>query len=118
VGVMLYDGATIEFDDRTLAHLHVVIINRLRRSEGLSMSWVDSVASGGGRSSIWLSPHVPVYFKFDGGRAPAIDPQWIELLTRSAASSTGLIVMDEKSVPVRGSTYLQNRAWPPGHGTS
>jgi hypothetical protein len=50
---------------------------------------------GDGRSAIWLDPSIPLYFKFDGARLPAIDRQWLQRLAESADSSTGLVVMDE-----------------------
>lgn len=96
MGSLRYDGAVIEFDDRLLAHLHVVIIQKLRRKEGFTMSWLDSLAQGNGRSSIWLDPSIPIYFKFAGSRSPIIDPAWIQVLGRTAESSSGLLVTDEE----------------------
>lgn len=95
MGTMTYDGTAVDFDDRLLAHLQVVIVLRFRRGEGFLMSWKDSLEVGGGRSSIWLSPFFPVYFKFLGSRVPVIDRDWVQLLTDSAASSQGLVVTDE-----------------------
>lgn len=101
VGTLTYDGTTIEFEDRVLAHLHVVIVNKLRRRESFSMSWRDAVETGDGRSAIWLDASIPLYFKFSGSRPPVIDREWIELLAESAAGSSGLIVTDETGEPIR-----------------
>ena len=92
---MTYDGWTVEFDDRVLAHLHLVIVQRLRNRESFAVSWIDAPEVGNGRSSIWLSPDCRLYFKFAGSRPPEIDPAWIFRLTESAQSSRGLIVTGE-----------------------
>jgi hypothetical protein len=102
MGTLTYGSATIEFEDRLLVHLQIVIVNKLRRRESFSMSWRDSTEVGDGRSSIWLDPSIPLYFKFDGSRIPAINQEWLERLSDSASSSTGLIVTDEDGSPERG----------------
>jgi hypothetical protein len=95
MGTLTYDSIVIEFDDRLLAHLQIVIVNKLRRRESFAMSWRDAPEVGDGRSTIWLDPSIPIYFKFDGSRVPAINRDWVERLSDSAASSHGLVVMGE-----------------------
>ncbi|MEO6826868.1 MAG: ATP-dependent DNA ligase [Microbacteriaceae bacterium] len=85
----------IQFDDRLLTHLQIVIIQKLRRGESFLMSWKDSSDVGGGRSAIWLHPVQALYFKFFGSRVATINPQWLETLTASANGSRGLIVTEE-----------------------
>lgn len=92
MGTMVHGNIAVDFEDRLLAHLQIVVIQRFRRNEPLIVSWLDSLAIGDGRSSIWMTPTLPVYFKFAGSRAPAIDEQWLQRLTDSASSSTGLLV--------------------------
>lgn len=99
MGALTYGGIRIEFDDRLLVHLQVVIVQRFRRGEGFAMSWVRSVAIGGGRSTVWMSPGLPVLFDFDGSRVPDIDPEWLHRLTDTASSGTGLIVTNEDGTP-------------------
>lgn len=91
---MAYAGMTVEFDDRVLTHLQVVIVQKFRRGESFPMSWLDDVAIGDGRSTLWLTPTVPVFFKFDGSRVPTIDKGWIVRLSQSADGARGLIVTD------------------------
>ncbi|WP_285117389.1 ATP-dependent DNA ligase [Leifsonia sp. fls2-241-R2A-40a] len=95
MGTLTYDSIVIEFEDRLLAHLQIVIVNKLRRRESFAMSWRDSAEVGDGRSAIWLDPSIPMYFKFDGSRMPAINREWVERLTESACSSHGLVVVGE-----------------------
>lgn len=95
MGSLQYDGVIIQFEDRLLAHLQIVIVQKLRRGESFLMSWKDSNEVGDGRSAIWLHPVQPLYFKFFGSRAATINPQWLESLTDSANSSRGLVVTEE-----------------------
>jgi hypothetical protein len=95
MGSISYDGLVVGVDDRTLTHLQIVIVNKLRKGEAFLMSWRDSVEVGSGRSAIWLHPQVLIYFKFDGGRVPTINERWLRELADSAESSRGLIVTTE-----------------------
>jgi len=95
MGLLHYAGRPVEFDDRLLAHLHVVIVNKLRRGEGFTMSWVNATAIGGGRTSIWLDRSIPLEFTFAGSRPPAINADWLQTLRESADSSSGLVVTGE-----------------------
>ncbi len=97
VGTMQYDGVLVEFDDRLLAHLEIVIVQKIRRGESFLMSWRDAPETGDGHSAIWIHPTHTLYFKFVGGRSPAINQEWLEQLTLSANSPRGLLVMREGS---------------------
>lgn len=101
MGALRYDGETTEFDDRLLAHLQIVIVHRLRQGKSFTMSWMNALSIGDGRASIWLHPQCHLRFGFDGSRSPTIDPDWLRLLGDSADGPRGLIVTDERGVPVR-----------------
>lgn len=73
VGSITYDGTKVHFDDRTLTHLQIVIVQKLNRQESFLLSWKDSKNVGDGRTAIWLSPGTPLLFKFSGSRVPAVD---------------------------------------------
>ncbi|WP_233201933.1 ATP-dependent DNA ligase [Cryobacterium sp. Y11] len=95
MGSLTYDRVIVEIDDRTLAHLQLVIVQKLRRGESFLLSWQDSAEAGSGRSSIWLNPAIPLYFKYSGGHAATLNRQWIEDLSRSANSAQGLVIIGE-----------------------
>jgi len=95
MGSIEYGGHRFGFEDRLLAHLQIVIVNKLRANEGFLMSWVNSVAIGSGRTSIWLHPANPVRFHFDQDRAPVIDPDWVRALRHTADAPTGLLVLNQ-----------------------
>jgi hypothetical protein len=95
VGKLIYGTIDIDIEDRLLAHLQIVIVNKLRRGEPLLMSWLDSPSIGDGRSAVWLNGNITLYFKFAGSRSPQIDREWLRVLSESAESSTGLILRNE-----------------------
>ena len=92
MGKILYGDSGIEvvFDDRSMAHLQLVIGAKLRRNEGFFFAWKDDPSVGDGRSSIWLSPAIPLYFRYSGSKPVTINREWLEILTLSANSSAGL----------------------------
>jgi hypothetical protein len=113
MGRLIYGSMSVEFEDRVLAHLQIVIVNKLRRQESFAVSWRDSTELGDGRSAIWIDPSIALYFKFDGSRVPEIDRHWISQLAASADSSTGLIVTDPEgeAIPAMPETGIAlNRA--------
>jgi len=121
MGSMTYDGLVIQFDDRVLTHIQIVIVQKLRRNECFLLSWRDSDAVGDGRSSVWLSPSIPLYFKFAGGHIPSINRSWIDALSLCADSSQGLVVTGEldhlsqpESVRAGEATHGNEWGWPRG----
>lgn len=102
MGKFIYDTATkVEIEDRTLAHLQAVIGAKLRRGETFHFTWRDDISIGDGRTSVWLHQAVPIVYKFYGSRRPALNPAWIEALTYTANTGTGLHIVPE---PPQGST--------------
>jgi hypothetical protein len=95
MGSLTYDGIVVQFEDRVLTHLQIVIVQKLRKSEPFLMSWRDADSVGDGRSSAWIHPAMPLYFKFSGSRVPAINREWLSSLMASANGSQGLIVTSE-----------------------
>lgn len=80
-----------EFDDRTLAHIEVVVLSKLRRGEGFAISAIDD---GGGRSAIWVSPASTIRFDY-GVAAHDINRAWLEELMEAANSPAGLRITPE-----------------------
>jgi hypothetical protein len=97
MGSLLYGGVLVDFDDRLLAHLQIVIVQKLRRGEGFLMSWRDATEGAKGYSAIWLHPAQHLFFKFDGLWDGALNEDWIDQLNLAANSSRGLLIMEEGS---------------------
>ena len=101
MGKLVYaeSDLNISFEDRALTHLQIVIGELLRQNHGFYFSWKDDPAVGDGRSSVWLHPAIPMYFKYDGSRVPAINREWLSALRKTAESGTGLIFIAEPGEP-------------------
>jgi hypothetical protein len=100
MGTFFYDVEfSADFDDRTLAHLQIVIGTKLRRGEAFYFSWQDDVRIGNGRTSLWLHPAIPLRYKYYGGRMARINPAWIQSLSVSANSNSGLQLVEEPPPP-------------------
>ncbi len=96
MGKLTYDShLTVEFDDRLLAHLQVVIGMKLRRGESFYFSWRDDPKAGDGRSTIWIQDSMPLHYRYYGSKPPALNRQWIDALLATANSATGLQIVGE-----------------------
>jgi hypothetical protein len=96
MGKFIYEGSIkVDFDDRVLAHLQLVIGSKLRRGEGFHFSWRDDPSIGDGRTTIWVHPQASLVYKFYGGRKPALNRSWIDALAYTANSPTGLYLVPE-----------------------
>lgn len=96
----MYDGTVkLEIEDRTLAHLQTVIGTKLRRGESFFFTWREDASLGDGRTSVWLHPSADLVFRFYGSRRPSLNPAWIDALTFTANSGSGLRVVPEPQGP-------------------
>jgi hypothetical protein len=94
MGTLKYDGVTVHFEDRLLAHIQLVVAQKLRRQEAFLMTWQEADDLEGGRTGIWLHPAVLLTFHFGSNENPRIDRAWLEKLMASANSPMGLFVSD------------------------
>ena len=101
MGKLIYARSELEIDiaDRALLHLQLVIGAKLRRGESFFFSWKEDVSVGSGRSSIWLTPALPLYFRFLDSNLGPINREWLDLLSASANSGQGLVYTEEPGVP-------------------
>ena len=86
MGLLIYGpgSSEIEMDDRLLAHLRIVMLSKMRNQEAFSLSWSMDASQGSGRETLWVHPTIPLRFRFFGGRPPAINRTWIDLMVASA----------------------------------
>jgi hypothetical protein len=108
VGTLIYGspGIAIDFDDRSLTHIQMVIIAKLRRGESFVFSWSSGVDQGSGRSSVWLDQSIPLFFRYFGSRIPEINRDWLQVLQLSADSGSGLVFTPEPPRPTPDSEIL------------
>jgi len=96
MGKFIYDGnIKVDFEDRLLAHLQAVIMAKVRRGESFPFTWKDDISTGGGRTTVYIHPHVSLVFKFHGSRTPQLSTAWLHALTYNANSGRGLYVVTE-----------------------
>ncbi|MET1043196.1 MAG: hypothetical protein ABWX59_03615 [Microbacteriaceae bacterium] len=93
MGTLSYNRVDIEFDDRTLNHLQVVMVQKLRQNESFIFSWRN--ADTGRRRSVWMHPTIPLYFEYSDSQPPTMSREWIAELTQSANDTQGLIALGE-----------------------
>lgn len=103
MGTLIYghDGTSISFGDRFLAHLQLVIGAKLRRRESFFFSWRDDISVGDGRSTIWVDPSIPLYFKYASSNFTDINREWIDVLANSSNSTRGLEFLPEPGTLAR-----------------
>lgn len=96
MGKFVYDSnVRVDFEDRLLAHLQIVIGSKLRRGESFHFSWRDDASAGDGRTIVWIHPRASLVYKFYGSRMPAINRAWLDHLSETANSPAGLHVVPE-----------------------
>jgi len=92
VGKLVYNtlGHSFDIEDRTLSHLRLVFMNKLRRAEPFMFHYAHG--DGSGTRSLWIHPSIPLVFHFYGSRAPQLNRRWIDDMMNEASSPNGLAV--------------------------
>jgi hypothetical protein len=92
MGSLWYDNSKpFEIDDRALAHLQAVIIDKLRRDERFALRLSD----GDRMVLLWVSPYTALQFVYVGNRRPALNRAWIEELAIDAGVTGVLSLIRE-----------------------
>jgi hypothetical protein len=105
MGKFIYDGTVkVDFDDRTLAHLQLVISTKLRRGEPFAFSWKDDASIGDGRTTVWVHPRCALVYKYYGGRKHRLNHAWVDALAFTANSPSGLYLVPEPPERVGAAT--------------
>ncbi|WP_345800629.1 hypothetical protein AAIB33_14290 [Microbacterium sp. AZCO] len=94
MGTLHYGSPAAEFaiDDRTLAHLELVILAKFRRRESVALALTDE--SNERRQVLWLSTSSTLRFEYEA-RMPEINRVWLQELVESANSPGGLRIIPE-----------------------
>ncbi|MCP2032852.1 hypothetical protein L1277_002965 [Okibacterium sp. HSC-33S16] len=96
MGTLTYNGSrSIEFDDRALAHLQIVIGAKLRRNEAFYLSWSGA---DDGRSTIWIHPTHSLTYDYLTNDKPALNRAWIDRLTECSFRPSGLVLLPEPEI--------------------
>ena len=96
MGKFIYDAQIrVDFEDRLLSHLQVVITTKLRRGESFTFMWKDDSSIGNGRTMVWLHQGSSLVYKFYGSRTPQLNRAWLDALSQVANSPSGLYIVPE-----------------------
>ena len=85
--------ASFQLDDRTLAHVELVVLAKLRRNESFALT-IDEAK--GGRSTIWINASSTLRFEF-AAQGADINREWLEELIDSANTTAGMKIVPEPS---------------------
>lgn len=94
MGTLHYGSPATEFaiDDRTLAHLELVILAKFRRRESMALALTDEETQR--RQVIWLSTSSTLRFEYEAAM-PEINKVWLQELVDAANSPGGLRLLPE-----------------------
>jgi hypothetical protein len=94
VGTLHYGSPATGFalDDRTLAHIELVMMAKLRRQESFAFAITDEKTQL--RQAVWISPVTALRFEYDAPM-PEINRLWLQDLVDTANSSGGLRIVPE-----------------------
>lgn len=97
MGTLHYGSPPVSFpiDDRALAHVELVVVAKLRRSENFAFSIDDA---DGGRQTIWISTAATIRFEYDQV-VHEINRMWLEELIDSANTTAGMRLLPEPERP-------------------
>ena len=101
MGTFYYGDARypIKLEDRTLAHLKIVILTKLRRNECFAFSWAKKSIDGSGHGTVWIHPALAFHFEFLGSKEIPINLAWLESMSECANRALGLSIGDEPRPP-------------------
>ncbi|MEY9954148.1 hypothetical protein [Leifsonia sp. EB34] len=95
MGTLTYDGETVSFEDRTLAHLQAAITTKLRRREPFLLSWKCDEAGLPARTSLWIDNAIPIRYAFERADLGGLNTAWLNSMIEMAGRTSGLLVTDE-----------------------
>jgi hypothetical protein len=96
MGTLFYDRSARFFvDDRTLLHLQVVIVDKLRRKESFAFEVVD----GDRTATVWINERIALEFRYDGNRRAMLNPFWLDVMAEQTALYGRLVIPPEPPMP-------------------
>ena len=97
MGTLHYIAAqyAAEIEDRTLAHLQIVICNKLRRNERFTLTLSPADGFSGSETVLWFASSLPVRFSYASAAHLDINTAWLYQLADAACSRTGLRIVPE-----------------------
>lgn len=82
---------SIDVDDRTLSHLHIVIARKFREGHDFFLSLPDDRAN-----PIWMDHDVPLFITYSAPALSEIDPAWVDRVLRASEDAGHVVVVVDK----------------------
>ena len=95
MGWLHYENFLVPIDDRALAHLDIVLAQKLCHDECFLLRWRVAPENGSGRVALWCAPGIALSFQFDSAEPVEINRAWIRDLITSSYSIGGVEFSDE-----------------------
>ena len=83
--------ASFQIDDRTLAHVELVMLAKLRRNESFALTIEGDAAS---RHTIWVNSAATLRFELESSTTD-INREWLDELIDSANTTSGMRILPE-----------------------
>ena len=101
------DPVPIEIDDRTMAHLKLVVTTKLRRNESFTLTCTHPHESGERRTALWIQPSIPLRFEYMYAESDPLDKDLLRELAEAANTNAGIVI--EQSTQLAPPTELPMR---------
>jgi hypothetical protein len=92
VGILHYSSQAFEINDVALAHLRLVVNQKIRKRESFYVNWIREPSAGSGRVTIWVSPDLPIAFHVPELSKADWHPEWVQQMLEEGHSSHGISV--------------------------
>ena len=89
MGTFSYGTREIPVEDRVLAHLSVIITQKLRRRECFLLT-MPSADRRTVTEAMWISATSDLSFAYQGNRLPSLNHEWLEQMMNESFSVHGL----------------------------
>ena len=96
MGILKYsrDAVAVYLDDRTLAHLHIVMAAKLREGSSFVVTGLASLARNA-RDAVVIEPRTPLQITYTERGDVSLNPRWLEAIRAASAKSLGIVLVSE-----------------------
>ncbi|RWZ50060.1 ATP-dependent DNA ligase [Labedella phragmitis] len=89
MGMLKYGTREIAVEDRILAHISVIVTQKLRRRESFLLTLPASDRRMA-TEAMWMSCNSDIAFAYSGNRVPSLNHAWLEQMMTESFSAHGL----------------------------
>jgi hypothetical protein len=96
MGILKYsrDAVAVYLDDRTLAHLHIVMAAKLRDGSSFVVTGLASLARNA-RDAVVIEPRTPLQLTYTEKVDLSLNPRWLDAIRAASSKSLGIVLVSE-----------------------